>query len=62
MDTDSFFISIKTEDVYEDIANDVQKRFDTSNYEDNRPLSTENKNKKVIRLMRRKDHDNFLHL
>ena len=45
MDTDSFLISIKTEDVYEDIANDVQKRFDTSNYEDNGPLSTE----KVIR-------------
>ena len=27
MDTDSFIINIKTEDVYEDIADDVEKRF-----------------------------------
>ena len=32
MDTDSFIIRIKTEDVYKDIADDVEKRFDTSNY------------------------------
>ena len=32
MDTDSFIINIKTEDFYEDIPNDVEKRFDTSNY------------------------------
>ena len=38
MDTDSFIIGIKTEDVYEDIANNVEKRFDTSSYEINRPL------------------------
>ena len=38
IDTDSFIIYIKTEDVYEDIANDVEKRFDTSNYEVNRSL------------------------
>ena len=42
-------INIKTEDFYKDIANDVEKRFDTSNYEVNRPLPTE-KNKKVIGL------------
>ena len=36
MDTDSFIIDIKTEDIYEDIANNVEKRFDTSNYEVNR--------------------------
>ena len=35
MDTDSFIIHIKTEEVYEDIANDVEKRFDTSYYEVN---------------------------
>ena len=29
MDTDSFIINIKTEDIYEDIANDVEKIFDT---------------------------------
>ena len=26
MDTDSFIVQIKTEDVYKDIANDVEKR------------------------------------
>ena len=38
MDTDSFIVHIKTEDFYEDIAADVEKRYDTSNYEFNRPL------------------------
>ena len=51
MDTDSFIMNIKTEDFYKDIANDVEKRFDTSNYEVNRPLPT-GKNKKVIGLMK----------
>ena len=51
MDTDSFIIHIKTEDFYEDIADDVEKRYDTSNYEFNRPLPA-GKNKKVIRLMK----------
>ena len=51
MDTDSFIINIKTEDFYEDIADDVEKRFDTSNYEVNRPLP-KRKNKKVIGLMK----------
>ena len=32
MDTDSFIMNIKTEDFYKDIANDVEKRFDISNY------------------------------
>ena len=50
-DTDSFIIHIKTEDVYEDIPDDVEKRFDTSNYEVNRPLP-KSKNKKVIGLMK----------
>ena len=40
MDTDSFIMHIKTEDFYKDIADDVEKRFDTSNYENNRPLPT----------------------
>ena len=51
MDTDSFIINIKTNDFYEDIASDVENRFDTSNYEVNRPLPT-GKNKKVIGLMK----------
>ena len=51
MDTDSFIMYIKTKDFYKDISNDVEKRFDTSNYEVNRPLPT-GKNKKVIGLMK----------
>ena len=51
MDTDSFIMNIKTEDFYKDIASDVEKSFDTSNYEVNRPLPT-GKNKKVIGLMK----------
>ena len=47
MDTDSFIMNIKTED----ISNDVEKKFDTSNYEVDRPLPT-GKNKKVIGLMK----------
>ena len=49
MDTDSFIMHIKTEDFYKDIANDVERWFDTSNYDekDNRPLLI-GKNKKVI--------------
>ena len=51
MDTNSFIINIKTEDFYEDIANDVKKISDTSNYVVNRPLPTA-KNKKVLGLMK----------
>ena len=51
MDTDSFIMSIKTNDFYKDIANDVEKRFDTSNYECDRPLPI-GKNKKVVELMK----------
>ena len=51
MDTDSFIMNIKTNDFYKDISNDVENRFDTSNYEVNKPLPT-GKNKKVIGLMK----------
>ena len=53
MDTDSFIIHIKTKDLYEDIADDVEKWFDTSNYneDDKRPLPI-GKNKKVIDLFK----------
>ena len=51
MDTDSFIMSIKTNYFCKDISIDVDKRFDTSNYEINRPLPT-GKNKKVIGLMK----------
>ena len=42
---------IKTEDFYKNIANDVEKRFDTSNYKINRLLPT-GENKKVVGLMK----------
>ena len=35
MDTDSLLMNIKTNDFYKDISCDVDKRFDTSNYECN---------------------------
>ena len=50
-DTDSLVMAIKTKDFYKDIAQDVQERFDTSNYSVDRPLPKE-KNKKVIGLMK----------
>ena len=51
MDTDSFITHIKTEDFYKDIADDIKNRYDTSNYEVDRPLPKET-NKKVIGLMK----------
>ena len=53
MDMDSLVYDIKTEDFYEDIANDVEARFDTSGYSktDFRPLPT-SLNKQVIELMK----------
>ena len=51
MDTYSFIVNIKTDDVYKDIADYVKKRFDTSNYETERSLSI-GRNKKVIGLVR----------
>ena len=51
MDTDSFIIYVKTEDLFEDVNNEFEKRFDTSNYGINRPLPT-GENKKVLGLMK----------
>ena len=38
MDTDSFIVHVKTDDIYKDIAEDVETRFDTSNFETNKLL------------------------
>ena len=53
MDTDSFVMNIKSDDFYKDIASDVERLFDTSNYDkkDERPLPI-GKNKKVIGLFK----------
>ena len=40
MDTNSFIVYIKTEDIYEDIAKDVDSRYDVSNYKLDRLLPT----------------------
>ena len=42
-------INIKTEDFFEDVANDVAERFDASNYQVDKPLPT-GRNKKVIKI------------
>ena len=41
LDTDSFFVHVKTDDNCKDIAEDIEARFDTSNFEIDRPLPTE---------------------
>ena len=51
MDTDRFVGRARTHDIYKDIAEEVETRFDTSDFELDKPLPKE-KNKKVIRLMK----------
>ena len=53
MDTDSFVSNNFTKDFFQDIANDVERWFDTSNYDknDKRPLRI-GMNKKVIGLFK----------
>ena len=56
MNTDSFIVLIKTDDIYKDITENFETRFDTSNYElecnsIDRSLP-KGKNKKVIGLMK----------
>ena len=38
MNTDSFIVNVKTDDLYKDITEAVETRFDTSNFELDRPL------------------------
>ena len=38
MDTDSFIVHVKTDDIYKDIAEDVETRLDTLNFESGRSL------------------------
>ena len=53
INTDSFVINIFTEDVFDYFNNDVQRWFDTSDYDknDKRPLQT-GMNKKVTRVFK----------
>ena len=51
VDTDSLVVHVKTDDIYKDIAEGVETRSDTSNFELDRPLP-KLKNEKVIGLMK----------
>ena len=51
MDTDSFTVHVKTDNIYKDIADDTETRFDTSSFQLHRPLP-KGKNEKVIGLMK----------
>ena len=51
MDADSCIAHVKTDDVYRDIAESFETRFDTPNFEIRRPLP-KGKNKKVNELMK----------
>src|SRR5215469_7383350 len=52
-DTDSLAYEIKTDDIYVDIANDVEKLFDTSDYPENHPSGIKTGvNKKVIGMFK----------
>ena len=57
MDTDSFVLSIETDDFFKDIKDDLKEWFDTSGYDKNRVLPDEFKknasvNKKIIGKMK----------
>ena len=51
MSTGSFIVYIKTNDIYKDIVEDVERSLDTSNYNLNR-LLLKGRNKKVIGAMK----------
>ena len=53
MDTKNFIICVKPDDIYKNIAEDVETRFDISTYKLDRPLP-KGKSKKVIGLMKDK--------
>ena len=49
MDTGSFIVHVKIDNIYKDIVEDFETRFDTSNFEIDKPLP-KGKNEKVIEL------------
>ena len=50
MDTNSFIVYVKTEDICKDISKTFETRFNTSNFELDRPLPS-GKNKKAIGII-----------
>ena len=51
MDSESFIVHVKTNDIYKHIAENVETRFETSNFKLDRPIP-KGKNKIVIGLMK----------
>ena len=51
MNTNIFIVYIKTEEIYVDIAKGVKTRFDTSNFELEKPLP-KGKNRNIIELIK----------
>ena len=51
LDTGNLTVYIQSDEIYKDIAEYIEVRFDTSNYEVDRPLPKA-KNKKVIGFMK----------
>ena len=62
-DTGRFIVYIKTDDIYKDIAEDVETRFDTWNYELDRPLpkdkNIKTNNCGLMKDERWKNHERF---
>ena len=57
MDSVNFIVYIKTNDIYEDFAEDVEKSYGTSNYELNRPLLKEQESQCNERWISWKNHE-----
>ena len=51
MDIESFIVYVKKEDIYKDVATDVETRFYSLNFELKKPLG-KGKSKKVIGVMK----------
>ena len=64
MNTDCFVLNIFTEGVFEDINSDVERWFDTCNYNknDKRPLQIGGANKKVIGMFKDELGGKIMHL
>ena len=52
MDTDSFIVHTKTDDICKDISEDLASRVDTSSYELDRPVPMGKKIKRVVGVMK----------
>ena len=51
-DTNSTFLRVETDDLYEDMGDDIPTTYDTSNYPDDHPAKLPKMNEKVIGMMK----------